>query len=524
MSDQYDAIVIGAGLGGLSSALSLSQKGLRVLLLEQHNVPGGCASSFRRGRFEFEAALHEFCAFGTKDNLGYAGDLLVNEYGIDVDVRPCPDLFRAIFTARSGKYYDVRLDYGEEGFKSSLLTAVPGCEKAIDQFLSLCKESYEVSSYFDRHMFDKKKRNGDVKISAFHFAKHYLRYLQVAEVPFNTVLRKIGMPEDAIDILDCYRVYLGMDPEEESFTRMSTMIYSYIVYKPAVIAPNSHALSSAMLARFKELGGTAYFGVKANEITADENGHITGVDTDYGHFTSQQVIANSYPNVVYSKLLSKNVKVPAREKKRTHLAKISSRFLNVYLGLNRSAKELGIEDYTLFFPGDLRQKRSGKTPLDYHDIAATAYNLAIPEISPEGTSILTLTLEYKDDVWGSVSEEDYFRLKEEVTKKAIADYEATTGIVITPYIEEVEIATPWTFSRYLSSPEGAVYGLRFDRTNTILSMLIGLRRDQPIPGLKITGASGPRGDGFSQTIVCGHDIAELTYEEIQSRRKKHGKQ
>ncbi len=59
MSQRYDAIVIGAGLGGLSAATMLARNGLHVLLLERHNVPGGYATSFVRGRYEFEVALHE---------------------------------------------------------------------------------------------------------------------------------------------------------------------------------------------------------------------------------------------------------------------------------------------------------------------------------------------------------------------------------------------------------------------------------------------------------------------------------
>ncbi|MEA1910832.1 MAG: FAD-dependent oxidoreductase, partial [Spirochaetota bacterium] len=54
MDNSFDIIVIGAGLGGLASAFELARAGKKVLLLEQHNLPGGYASSFVRGRFEFE--------------------------------------------------------------------------------------------------------------------------------------------------------------------------------------------------------------------------------------------------------------------------------------------------------------------------------------------------------------------------------------------------------------------------------------------------------------------------------------
>ena len=54
---QYDAIIIGAGNGGLSAALTLAQAGKKVAVFEKHNIPGGCGTSFCRGRFEFEVAL-----------------------------------------------------------------------------------------------------------------------------------------------------------------------------------------------------------------------------------------------------------------------------------------------------------------------------------------------------------------------------------------------------------------------------------------------------------------------------------
>ncbi|MBQ9458216.1 MAG: NAD(P)/FAD-dependent oxidoreductase [Bacilli bacterium] len=517
----YQAIVIGAGLGGLSAALALQQKGVQTLLLEKHNLPGGCATSFKRGRFEFEGSLHEFCAFGEPGNYGYAGKLINETYGLGIPVAISPDLFRAVLVSRDGTPFDVTLPRGEEAFIQALSQAVPGSEKGLREFISLCKEAYEVSAYFDEHMFEKQKKNGDVKIDAFYFAKHYLRYLQVAEVPFNEVLRKIGVPENAIDILGCYRVYLGVDPAVVSFAHLATMIYSYIHFGPALVLPNSHGFASAFVEEFKRLGGTAYFGVEAKEVVADEQGHIQGVQTDHGFFAAEEVIANVYPEVAYRDLLSKNIILPAREKKRIGLAKTAIRFVNVFLGLNRSVEDFGIHDYTLFFPGDLSKERKQETPLDYCDAAATAYNVLNPDISPKGTAIITLTLEYQDDVWGNVDPADYFKTKEAVAKKAIADYEQTTGISIAPYIEEIEIATPWTYARYLGSPEGTPYGYRFDETNTILTQLLSIRRDQPVPGFYTVGASGPRGDGYSQTTGNGRDIAELVYEHLQGG-KHHG--
>ena len=48
--DSYDVIVIGGALAGMASALTLCSKGKKVLVLEQHNLPGGVATSFEIGR------------------------------------------------------------------------------------------------------------------------------------------------------------------------------------------------------------------------------------------------------------------------------------------------------------------------------------------------------------------------------------------------------------------------------------------------------------------------------------------
>ncbi|MBR2423343.1 MAG: NAD(P)-binding protein, partial [Oscillospiraceae bacterium] len=67
MDKHFDVIVVGAGNGGLAAAANTAKAGLKTLLLEKHNIPGGCATSFRRGRFEFEPSLHELCSVGTAE-------------------------------------------------------------------------------------------------------------------------------------------------------------------------------------------------------------------------------------------------------------------------------------------------------------------------------------------------------------------------------------------------------------------------------------------------------------------------
>ncbi len=99
---KFDAVVIGAGNGGLAAACRMAKGGKKTLLIERHNMPGGCASSFRRGRFEFETALHEICEWGTKENPGGCRKTC-EEFGLDIPWHMVPDNFRVITTASDGK-------------------------------------------------------------------------------------------------------------------------------------------------------------------------------------------------------------------------------------------------------------------------------------------------------------------------------------------------------------------------------------------------------------------------------------
>lgn len=80
---RYDAVVIGAGFGGLGAALTLAESGAKVLLCEALTYPGGCASTFQRQGWRFEAGATLFSGFGE-------GQLMrrwIDRHHLAVDVR-----------------------------------------------------------------------------------------------------------------------------------------------------------------------------------------------------------------------------------------------------------------------------------------------------------------------------------------------------------------------------------------------------------------------------------------------------
>ena len=135
--DSYDAVVIGAGNGGLTASAALAQKGLKVLLLERHNIPGGCATSFCRGRFEFEVALHQLSGLGTPEKPGPLR-LALGSLGVleDLEFVEMPDLY----SVSMPDGFRIGLKADREQTISELQEKFPHEKKAIDKFFDLAYE------------------------------------------------------------------------------------------------------------------------------------------------------------------------------------------------------------------------------------------------------------------------------------------------------------------------------------------------------------------------------------------------
>ena len=126
----YDVIIIGAGMGGLSAAAHLAVNDVKVLVLEQHDKVGGCTTNFKRGDFTFDSSLHQMAGGGPgKKNRALYKLLEITGVGKKVELIELPHFYRSIYPG-----VDITLPSNWEGFKNALKEKWPEEEEGIEKF------------------------------------------------------------------------------------------------------------------------------------------------------------------------------------------------------------------------------------------------------------------------------------------------------------------------------------------------------------------------------------------------------
>jgi phytoene dehydrogenase-like protein len=98
-------------------------------------------------------------------------------------------------------------------------------------------------------------------------------------------------------------------------------------------------------------------------------------------------------------------------------------------------------------------------------------------------------------------------------------FEEKTGIKLRDSIEEIAIATPWTFCNFAELPQGACYGYELRDWDAMMARMMMMRQDYPVKGLKFCGASSMRGDGYNSAFYSGNMIALLTLGDMKAEEE-----
>jgi len=494
----YDAIIIGSGLGGLSCGAYLAKNGWKVLVLEKHRLPGGYATSFKRGSFTFDVALHMINGVGEGQNtykfLDWCG------VGDKIEFLKLKYFMRFIFPG-----LDIRLPSGDpDEVRSVLANNFPQEKKGISE---LFKEAENISN--DIFKFITSKTPFWLQLPFFpllyrglfpfinktgtqFFDKHLnderLKAILIGNWGF------YGLPPSRLNII--YSVFPNLD-------------YFKGAYYPK---GGNQVMTNSFVDVIKDNNGEVVLNSRVSSIVI-ENERAVGVVTKRGEkFLGYKIISNACAEETFINLIGKE-KLPERFLSRMDKMERSISLFCIYIGLNEefTTKLENREDHEIFslntYNLDEDYRWSMNCEADKAGFVVTLYSNIDDTLAAGNKFVMGIAQVQGFDYWRKY-ENDYFKgNKKEYNKEkeriATLLIERAEKIIpgISEHIEVLEVATPLTLKRYTGNTDGAPYGW----ANTVEqgSPLKRMSQKTPIKNLYLSSAWTFPGGGQTPAIISG---------------------
>jgi phytoene dehydrogenase-like protein len=477
---KYDAVIIGAGLGGLVAGTKLSKSGKKVLLIEQHSIPGGCATTFKRKDFLFEVGLHEMDGLHPRDmKTKIFRDLKVFDH---VEFLRVPEFYKFVH-----KDYNIVIPHDPEKAKETLLANFPDEEAAIDAYFyqilnikQIKKESEGKEENNIGDFLDSITQNEDLKLA---------------------LLGNLG--------------YFHDDPYTLSLSYYSEAQNAYYSGGGNFIKGGSQKLSDYFAEFIKSNRGEVIYNHMVTRIIVKDN---VAVGIEYKKKNSDIVIEAYGDNIIANASIPQLAKemLPMEHAKaiKSDISKreIGASLLTIYLGFNKMLKDIGNTNYSTFIYDNSIEKiedilPNNKDNFNKRSFTFVDYGQVDNSLAPNGKSTgVVCCIDYITD-WDQLSKADYKAKKEEVAQSYISRLE-TLIPGIKDSIEYYEVATSKTVERYTLNPQGAVYG--FSQTPE----RVRLEPISKLENLYYASAWTKIGGGFTGAIFNGY----LTAFEILRKR------
>ncbi|MEN6561478.1 MAG: NAD(P)/FAD-dependent oxidoreductase [Acidobacteriota bacterium] len=494
----YDAVVIGAGLGGLSAAAAFARKGFKVVVLEQKGVPGGYASSFARpGGFTFDVSLHS-TTVGTRDGVA---NLIAGFPEIrDVVFSPHQPLYRAIYPD-----CDIRVPHRDPaGYIELLKASFPGDAEAIDGIFA-----------------DMKGLSDEVgRLSAAGGTAGLADFPARFPLLFKNFNRTWGaMLDDRVKnsklkgVLSGLWGYFGLPPSKLSPFYYALPLLGYLQFGGYYPAGTSQRISNAFVGIIEKNGGLVRLNTRVEKILTSDHAAVGVRAADGSEYRGRAVISNANAIDTFTRMMDGEREFLKDTLARMDKLQVSYSSLSVWLGLKTDlVRRAGLKESEIFYytgydvEADYAAIMAGGLPAD-PGFGLTVYDNVCPGCSPRGKNTINILVAQGWDYWKKY-EADYFRGdKDAYTREKLR----LAGILIDQVerkllpglrkaIEVEEVATPLTNLRFTSNPRGAVYGWDQTIDNS------GQRRfpqRTPIKNLYLAGAWTFPGHGYGACIPSG---------------------
>jgi phytoene dehydrogenase-like protein len=466
----YDVIIIGGGLGGLTAGAKLAREGKKVLLLEQHDRVGGCATTFKRGDFTLEVGLHETDGPAPGDMKTKIFSNL--EVFSNVEFLQVPEFYRFV-----NDRVDVTIPHDHVVATQRLIGLFP-------------EEAEGIKAYFDQLLKTRKKGSENAS----------------QDQSVGDFLDSIIQNDDLKLILLGNLGYFHDDPYSLSLAYYSIAQGSYFIGGASFIKGGSQKLSDHLADFIRNHGGEVLLNHLVTSIKTENNTAI-GVVYKKKHDRASGMIEAS-ANMIIANTAMPNLAALLPKEYGNHLneelqhQKTGASLLTIYFGFNKPLRELGNNYYSTFvFDSSISSSKdifkNNRDNFARRSFTFVDYSQVDSGLAPAGKSVGAICcIDYLED-WEHLDRKEYLAKKEQV---ALVFIERLEKLIpgIKNAIEYCEVGTPSTLKRYTLNPGGAVYGFAQPPSKKVVdtSMLPD--------NLFIASAWGKTGGGFSAVITGGY--------------------
>ncbi len=441
-SKKIDAIVIGSGLGGLSSALHLAKKGFNVTVLEKQPKVGGYAQNFHREGYDFDVSLHLLPAMNSEGGLFKLLDYL--QVADKLQITEHSPMFTSMFPDNTYR------PYGKEQAADYLKSIFPHESTGIDKYINIIKQ---IVTDNGKLFWD-----GDIDLRNFFPATYFKKtYQQLLEDCF-TDPKIFGLMGQLWQSTGLPNTMCAANWSAEVFG-------SHILTGNYYIKGGGQALSDAMADTLREAGCTVRTSCLVNKILLKDR-KVYGVRLENGEeLFSDTIISNANPVQVYFDLIGKeHLAKPFIFKMGTYKPSIS--LLTLYLGLDSTGKEAGVADHTTFvnhtYDNTVAYNRAINEEFKNTDYIISDYTESdltngLKTTHPKDTGIVQILEPANGSAWTDISRDEYRDKKQKVTD-TILDKVSKKFPKLKQHIKIMELGTPRTMHLATRNPGGAVYG------------------------------------------------------------------
>lgn len=462
---EYDAVVIGGGLAGLTCANMLARAGHPVLLLEQHHNLGGLATWFGRKRHIFDVALHGFPVGMIKTCRKYwspeIAEMIVQLKGIRFD----------------NPQFSFTTTYDREDFTRILQERFGVPKESIEGFFDTARSMnfYDDQSTTTRELFE--------------------RFFPSRDDVHRMLMEPITYANGST-----------LDDPAISYGIVFSNFMSKGVY---TVRGGTDLFIGKMRDELRKNGVDIQTGCLVERIIIGDNG-VAGIiarsrDGSRAQIKSRAAVSNgnllsTIHELVGDENFSESFVAEARR------VRLNNSSCQVYMGIRKGEKIDYIGD--LLFTS--RAEKFDSRELCRKDTTSRTFSIYYPETRPGSdmySIVASSNANYED--WASLSEEEYGAAKEALIQRTLDALEKYVPVV-RDKVDYVEAATPKTFQRYTLHRNGASFGTKFEG----LKVSMGLHEE--IPGLFHTGSVGIIMSGWLGAANYGVIVANDVDKHLRS--------